>query len=159
MKKIHFSTKSIMLVLVTPIIYLIFIVILCTAIAKQAFPGIVISSVFLTLVSLGIIFGSMYGFKIDDKFIRIVSQQRIKKYAIDDIKRIDVTFTKDEKYYVVDAVVFLHNSETPTYYAWHSIGNGRGQSIRFNITEKNIHKYIDLLSGYNKFNVEIKPNR
>ena len=159
MKKIHFSTKSIMLVLVTPIIYLIFIVILCTAIAKQEFPGIVISSVFLTLVSLGIIFGSMYGFKIDDKYIRIVSQQRIKKYAIDDIKRIDVAFTKDGKYYVVDAVVFLHNCETPTYYAWHSIRGGKGPRMRFNITDENIGRYIDLMSSHDKFNIEIKTNR
>lgn len=155
MIKIYFRLKSLLLIFITPLVYILFVFIFLLAIYKQIIIGAIITLLIIFIITLGIVFGLMYGFKIDDKYIRIVSQQKIKKYEIESIKSINIIFTKINKYYSVEAKVRLINDDLPTIFSWDYIYTGKGCKLFYNITDKNIDNYIELLSKYKIFNIVV----
>lgn len=154
--RIYFKFKSILLIIFTPMIYFLFGILLYFAILSKELIAIILSILFILLITTGIFFGSIYGFKIDSRYIRIVSQQRVKKYKIENIKNIEITFKKIKSNYKVVAYVFLYEGKTPIKFVWDDISSYRGPSLKYNITDKNINKYIEKLSSFNFFTVNIE---
>lgn len=155
--KINFRIKGLIIfIILLPLLYFLFGLVIYYAIKARQFLPIFISLLIMILPTIGFVFGFMHGIKFNEKTIRIISQQRIKRFKIEDVKTIEVKFLKKKKYYKVVAIVFVYKGNSPIQFVWDSISSYRGPSINYNITDKNINQFIEKLSMFDYIKIKVE---
>ena len=119
----------------------------------------ILPMVFIVLIDVLIIFGfvcsEIYGFKIKNGKLRIISQRRVKFCKLEDVNNIYVEFIKIDKYYECYASLEMNDGKTRRF-VWDKIRSNKGPGVRFNITDKNVDEFKNKLSECEKISVDIK---
>lgn len=107
------------------------------------------------LIIFGVICSEIYGFKIKNGKLRIISQRRVKFCKLEDVNNICVEFIKIGKYYECYALLEMNNGKTRRF-VWDKIRSNKGPGVRFNITDSNVDEFKSKLSECDKISVDIK---
>lgn len=121
---------------------------------EEILPMIIIVLVDV-LIIFGFVCGEIYGFKIKNDKIRIISQFGVKFCKLEDVNNIYVEFIKIGKYYECYALLEMNDGKTRRF-VWDKIRNYKGPGVRFNITDKNVDEFKNKLSECEKISVDIK---
>lgn len=117
--------------------------------------GISILAVVIDLLMIiAFICSHIYGFRIKNNKLRVVSQFRVRFCNYDDVQKLDIKFVKINKYYDCHATLEMNNGKL-FIFEWSKLHNTKGPSTEFKITEEDVYKYKELLSVIDKINVEI----
>jgi hypothetical protein len=107
------------------------------------------------LIIFGFVCGEVYGFKIKNDKLRIISQFGVKFCKLEDVNNIYVEFIKIGKYYECYALLEMNDGKTRRF-VWDKIRSYKGPGVRFNITDKNVDEFKNKLSECEKISVDIK---
>jgi len=106
------------------------------------------------LMILAFISSHIYGFRIKNNRLRIISQFRVRFCKYDDVKNLDIKFIQENKYYDCHATLEMNNGKFFVF-EWSKLHNTKGPGTEFKITEEDVYKYKEILSVVDKINVEI----
>ncbi len=95
----------------------------------------------------------IYGVRIHNKYIIFRVDGERKKYLLENIKNIEVRFTKIKKHYKVFMKVHFINTYNKKEFTWYEISIPRCGFVKTKITDSNISEYISLFESLDKFYV------
>lgn len=121
---------------------------------KETVPAIIFGVV-LVLLIFGLFCSEIYGIRIKDNKVRIISQYRVRYCKLEDINKLNIEFINVGRVYECYATLEMVNGKIYKF-VWDKVRNSKGPDQRFNITEQNVDKYKEMLLQCDKVEVEIK---
>ena len=120
--------------------------------------GEILPSLFTLIMAIIMAFSiycsKIYGIRIKNNKLRIISQYKVRFCDFDDVEKIEIKFIKEKKYYNCYASLYMDSGKKIDF-EWDELRSSKWPHIDFKITEEDVYKYKELLSVIDKINVEI----
>lgn len=153
--KVYFKLKGRIVMLILGIFSMSMLLIMSIwMLSNNIWVGFVFLIVLL-LCMFGFYCSEIYGIRIKNNKVRIISQNKVKFAKLDEVEEIYVEFIKIKNYY--EAYITLELTNGNEYrFIYDKIRVHRGGNRKFNITDENVYSLKDKLLECDKIVVDIK---